>query len=95
MINRSSRPSDQKLSVLHVEIGKLRPDPGSSRRFSDPELASLTRSIQQFGFVDPVIVRHEENTVIGGQKRLLAARRLGFKWSRSFSRTSLERKPGR
>ena len=69
---------DQKLSVVHVPIDDLRPDPANPRRISDAELDSLTRSIRQFGFVDPVIARREDKVVIGGHQRLLAARRLGL-----------------
>ena len=67
-----------KLSVVHVPIDDLRPDPANPRRMSDAELDSLTRSIRQFGFVDPVIARREDKVVIGGHQRLLAARRLGL-----------------
>ena len=69
---------DHKLSVVHVPIDDLRPDPANPRRISDAELDSLTRSIRQFGFVDPVIARREDKVVIGGHQRLLAARRLGL-----------------
>jgi ParB-like chromosome segregation protein Spo0J len=39
---------------------------------------ALTRSIQEFGVVDPVIVRRADRTVVGGHQRLRAARRLGL-----------------
>ncbi|MDO8615282.1 MAG: site-specific DNA-methyltransferase [Dehalococcoidia bacterium] len=68
-----------QLAIEQVAIDSLRADGGNPRRISDTELESLTRSIQQFGLVDPVIARREDNTVIGGHQRLLAARRLGFK----------------
>ena len=69
---------DHKLSVVHVPIDDLRPDPANPRRISDAELESLTRSIRRFGFVDPVIARLEDKSVVGGHQRLLAARRLGL-----------------
>ena len=68
----------RELSVVHVPIDDLRPDPANPRRISDSELDSLTRSIRRFGFVDPVIARREDKSVIGGHQRLLAARRLGL-----------------
>ena len=68
----------RELSVVHVPIDDLRPDPANPRRISDSELDSLTRSIRRFGFVDPVIARLEDKSVIGGHQRLLAARRLGL-----------------
>ena len=36
--------TDQNLSVVHVPIDDLRPDPANPRRISDAELDSLTRS---------------------------------------------------
>ena len=66
------------LTVEQVAIDQLRPDPTNPRRISDEELDSLERSICQFGFVQPVLARKEDNTVIGGHQRFLAARRLGL-----------------
>ncbi len=43
------------IQIEHVPIDALRPDPVNPRRISDAELEALTRSIQQFGLVDPVI----------------------------------------
>ncbi len=65
-------------TMKQVPIGDLRPDPFNPRRISDDELEALTRSIQEFGLVDPIIARREDSTVIGGHQRLVAARRLGL-----------------
>jgi len=65
------------LVVTDVAIDDLHPDPANPRRISDAELDALTRSLRQFGFVQPVLVRREDSTVIGGHQRLVAARRLG------------------
>src|SRR6478736_1287554 len=66
-------------SIAMVSIGDLRPDPANPRRISDSELEALTRSLREFGFVQPVLVRRASNVVIGGHHRLIAARRLGMK----------------
>src|SRR5215207_11451654 len=66
------------ITVVEVPIDQLRPDPANPRRISDAELESLTRSLRDFGFVQPVLARREDWTVIGGHQRLLAARRLGL-----------------
>ena len=67
----------QQIQIEQVPIGDLRPDPANPRRISDQELEALTRSIREFGLINPIIVRKEDRTVIGGHQRLLAARRLG------------------
>jgi ParB/RepB/Spo0J family partition protein len=67
------------IEVEQVPIDQLRPDPANPRRISNAELEALTRSIREYGFVQPVLARREDSTVIGGHQRLLAARRLGYK----------------
>ncbi|MEX0800895.1 MAG: site-specific DNA-methyltransferase [Dehalococcoidia bacterium] len=67
------------IEIEHVPIADLRPDPFNPRRISDAELEALTRSVREFGFVQPIIARREDGTVIGGHQRLVAARRLGLK----------------
>jgi len=69
------RPS---LTVDEVLIDDLRPNPVNPGRISDEGLDSLERSLRQFGFVQPVLARREDRTVIGGHQRLVAARRLGL-----------------
>ena len=64
--------------IEQVAIDRLRPDPANPRRISDEELESLTRSLREFGFVQPLLARREDATVIGGHQRLVAARRLGM-----------------
>ena len=65
--------------IENVPIDELRPYPGNPRRISDEELVALTRSIREFGLVDPIIARREDRIVVGGYQRLIAARRLGMK----------------
>jgi DNA modification methylase len=67
------------MAIERVAITRLRPDPANPRRIGDPELEALTRSIRQWGFVQPILARREDSTVIGGHQRLVAARRLGVK----------------
>jgi predicted permease len=42
------------------------------------QMKALERSIEEFGLVDPVLVRRQDHAVIGGHQRLEAARRLGL-----------------
>jgi len=67
------------LQIQQVPIDDLRPDPANPRRISDAQLEALTKSLKEFGFVQPVLARREDKTVIGGHQRLTAVRRLGYK----------------
>ena len=69
----------KNIDITHLPIGDLRPDPANPRRITDEELESLTRSVREFGLIDPIIARREDQVVIGGHQRLLAARKLGMK----------------
>lgn len=71
--------STTSLALTNVAINDLKADPANPRRISDAELEALTKSIAEFGLVDPIIARAEDHVVIGGHQRLLAARRLGLK----------------
>jgi len=71
--------TEQQIQIEQLPIDELRPDPANPRRISDQELETLTRSISEFGFIDPIIARREGKMVIGGHQRLLAARKLGYK----------------
>jgi DNA modification methylase len=73
----TTAPAD--LQIVQVPIDDLRPDPANPRKISDTELEALTRSLREFGFVQPVLARRDDKIVIGGHQRLLAARRLGWK----------------
>ncbi|MBN1631219.1 MAG: DNA modification methylase [Thermoleophilia bacterium] len=73
-----SRTAVAPLTIEMVSLSSLHPDPVNPRRISDSELEALTRSIKEFGVVDPVIARRETRVVIGGHQRLLAARKLGL-----------------
>jgi DNA modification methylase len=75
MTTPASLPS---LTVEEIPIDDLRPDPANPRRISEDELDALERSLRQFGFVQPVLARRDDRTVIGGHQRLVAARRLGL-----------------
>jgi len=69
----------QQIQIEQVPIGELKPDLANPRRISEQELETLTRSIQEFGLIDPIIARREDKMLIGGHQRLLAARKLGYK----------------
>jgi len=67
------------VEIESVDAESLHPDPANPRRIGKEELEALTRSLREFGFVQPVLARKADSVVIGGHQRLLAARRLGWK----------------
>lgn len=75
----SGEAEKQALTVEQVPLDALRPDPANPRRMSQAELGALVRSLREWGFVQPVVARREDGTVIGGHQRLVAARKLGYR----------------
>ena len=69
----------RSLRITQVAVDQLSPADYNPRQMSEAEMAKLMRSIQEFGFVEPLVVRRADNTVIGGHQRLAAAMALGMK----------------
>lgn len=59
-----------------VEIGTLTGADYNPREMPAKEMDKLKRSLQEFGFVQPIIARVEDGLVIGGHQRLAAIQAL-------------------
>jgi len=68
----------QSLTIEHIPISRLQPAGYNPRLMPPDEMRKLQRSLQQWGFVEPLVVRREDMTVIGGHQRLEAAKALGM-----------------
>jgi DNA modification methylase len=66
------------LQVTEVPIDELRPWPGNPRKMPAEEMRKLRRSLEQFGMVQPLVVRGAGGIVVGGHQRLEAAKALGL-----------------
>ncbi len=67
--------------VRTFKIDQLREMAGNPRIISDLAFSALTRSIERFGCVEPVIVnvRDGRNTIVGGHQRIAVLKRAGVK----------------
>ena len=71
-IARKSRSREVSMEFKKVFISELKPakyNPRKDLQPNDPEYQQIKRSIEEFGYVDPVII-NSDNTVIGGHQRL-------------------------
>jgi DNA modification methylase len=64
--------------VEYVDIDRLQPNPANPRIMPRQEMQALEHSVDHFGLVDPIIVRRQDISVIGGHQRIAAARSLGL-----------------
>jgi len=70
------------MEITNVDIKELKANEKNPRKITKRELTKLMRSIEEFGFVDPIIVNKHQtrnNIVVGGHQRLKAAIKLGMK----------------
>ena len=58
-------------------ITKLRPYERNARTHSDEQVGQIVKSIQEFGFNNPILVDGEQG-ILAGHGRLMAAKRLGL-----------------
>lgn len=66
---------DAKIEFLPVSA--LRPYPGNARRHSQSQVRQIADSIKRFGFTNPLLIS-DENEIIAGHGRLMAAQQLGL-----------------
>lgn len=84
MKNHPADPSDyQEGAFCTVEVSKITPDPNQPRKYFDPDsLAELSRSIEQTGVLQPVIIRKGalpgEIYLVAGERRYRAAKMAGL-----------------
>lgn len=65
--------------VEYVPLDDLRPYPGNPRKISAKGLEKLKRSLQEFGFINPIIAQRNTGMIIAGHQRYKAAKALGIK----------------
>ena len=52
-----------------IKLSELNINTQNPRRITDAQLDSLKRSIDEFGFIDPIIINSHTNMIIGGHQR--------------------------
>lgn len=67
------------LKIENISIKKLMPYENNARKHTEEDVQTIINSIQEFGFNDPVGVWGENNIIVEGHGRFLAAKKLGIK----------------
>jgi DNA modification methylase len=68
---------DSQLQIQHRPVADLRPHPRNARTHSPAQLGQIADSIRTFGFTNPILL-DEQDQVLAGHGRLLAARQIGL-----------------
>jgi ParB-like chromosome segregation protein Spo0J len=66
-----------QLKITYQKTGDLVPYARNSRTHSEEQVGQIAASITEFGFTNPVLV-DEQNTIIAGHGRIMAAQKLGL-----------------
>ena len=70
--------SSPRVSIIYRSIDDLKLDPKNPRSHSPRQIRQIGRSIEEFGFIVPILVDASDK-VIAGHGRLLACRQLGWR----------------
>jgi DNA modification methylase len=65
------------LQIQHSPLERLIPYARNARTHADEQISQIAGSIAEFGFVNPILIG-EDNVIIAGHGRLMAAQRLGL-----------------
>lgn len=67
------------LEIKYLPIDELTEYKNNARKHGEKDVAAIEASIEAFDFNDPIAIWGENNLIIEGHGRLMAARRLGLK----------------
>ena len=66
------------MEIVKVDINELISPEYNPRQITDDEMEKLKNSINEFGYVAPIIVNKHNNHIVGGNQRCLALKQLGY-----------------
>ena len=66
------------MEIVKVDINKLISPEYNPRQITDNEMEKLKNSINEFGYIAPIIVNKHNNHIVGGNQRCLALKQLGY-----------------
>lgn len=69
----------ENLKIEYLSVSDLKPYKKNARRHADEDVLTIMESIKEFGFSDPIGIWGDDNTIVEGHGRLIAAKRLGLK----------------
>ena len=70
---------DVKLEIVYLPVDDLEEYEGNARDHGEEDVAAIRRSIEKFGFDDPIGIWSDHNVIVEDHGRLMAAKALGMK----------------
>jgi hypothetical protein len=73
----TKKKAERSITDVVLPIDKLVPYERNARQHSDAQIALLAKSMEHFGFTNPVLI-DEKNMILSGHGRVMAAQRVGM-----------------
>lgn len=70
--------AQHKLQIEYLNVDELTPYEKNARKHDDDDVSMIENSIEEFDFNDPIGVWGENNIIVEGHGRLLAAKKAGL-----------------
>ena len=67
------------MDIVVMGVDEIRPYEKNARKHADEDVSVIMRSIEEFGFNDPIGIWGPQNIIVEGHGRLMAAKKLGMK----------------
>lgn len=67
-----------KLELVYLALDKLTPYEGNARKHEIQDITAIKKSIERYGFDDPIGIWSDKNIIVEGHGRLMAAKELGL-----------------
>lgn len=70
---------EEKLRIEYLPVNALKPYERNARAHGKEDVGEIKKSIMKYGFDDPIAVWSDQNIIVEGHGRLMAAKQLGMK----------------
>lgn len=77
MKKTSVKSTDKGMQIINRQVDELIPYINNAKLHPDEQILKIAASIQEFGFINPVII-DKENSIIAGHGCLMAAKKIGM-----------------
>ena len=71
----------EQMEIRKIPVGQLNPakyNPRKDLQPGDPEYEKLLRSVEEFGYVEPIIWNSRTGNIVGGHQRFKVLTQLGY-----------------
>lgn len=67
------------MKIIKKKIEELKPSDYNPRKITEETFENLRKSVEKFGYVEPIVWNKRTERVVGGHQRLIALKKLGMK----------------